>query len=72
MENPGHLKPVAESINYQCVMTVGGCSPTLANDLALLESVFPEITSGPPKMSTILSIDKYKSAKIKSFFKIIW
>lgn len=53
-------------------MTVGGCSPTLANDLALLESAFPEITSGPPKMSTILSIDKYKSAKIKSFFKIIW
>lgn len=47
MENPGHLKPVAESINHQCIMTVGGCSPTLANDLAVLEFAFPEITNGP-------------------------
>lgn len=60
MENPGHLKPVAESINYQWLMTVGGCSPTLANDLAALEFAFPEITSGPSNMNPILSIDEYK------------
>lgn len=59
MENPGHLKPVAESINYQCVMTVGGCSPILANDLAVLEFVFPKITSGSSNTSPILSIDEY-------------
>lgn len=54
MENPGHLKPVAESINYQWLMTVGGCSPTLANDLAALEFAFPEITSGPSSTSPSL------------------
>lgn len=57
MENPGHLKPVAESINYQCIMTVGGCSPTLTNDLALLEFALPEITSSLSYTSPILAID---------------
>lgn len=60
MENPygKHLKPVAKSKNCQCIMTVGCFSPTLANDLAVLEFVFPEITSSPSNTWALFFLQK--------------